>query len=70
MMLCRGRLLEVNLKHSLEVSTRSRVFNRAVSNWIDSMEPEKREMFVNTLFDIITSSGAKNLSDIYDKHLI
>ena len=51
-----------------EVSTQSRVFNGAVSNWIDSMEPEKREMFVNTLFDIITSSGAKNLSDIYDKH--
>ncbi len=46
------------------VSKESGVLNKALSNWINSLDNLKREEFVEALFGIIQASGAKNLSDI------
>lgn len=46
------------------VSKASGVLNKALSNWINSLDNLKREEFVEALFGIIQASGAKTLSDI------
>lgn len=46
------------------ISKASGVLNKALSNWINSLDNLKREEFVEALFGIIQASGAKNLSDI------
>lgn len=47
-----------------QVSENSRRFNEAMTTWIEGLSKEEREKFVDTLFDMITASGAKTLSDI------
>ncbi len=47
-----------------QVSQSSRRLNEAVSSWINSLTPKQRAEFVDTLFSIITASGAGTLSDI------
>lgn len=47
-----------------EVSRSSRLLNEALSSWINGLTPKQRAAFVETLFSIITASGAKTLSDI------
>lgn len=46
------------------LSAQSRRLNRALGNWINSVDNEKRCEFVETLFGLISACGAKNLSDI------
>ena len=38
--------------------------NKALSSWINSVDNERREEFVETLFGLLYASGAKNLSDV------
>ena len=40
------------------------MLNEALSNWINGLSRTQRSEFVETLFTIITSSGAVNLSDL------
>lgn len=47
-----------------QVSENSRGLNEAMSTWIEGLSKEERARFVETLFEIITASGAKTLSDI------
>jgi hypothetical protein len=46
------------------LSRNSRMLNEAMTTWIESLEYSEREKFVETLFGIITASGAVTLSDI------
>lgn len=46
------------------VDDASRALNEALSRWINGMSREQRSEFVETLFAIITSSGATKLSDL------
>ena len=46
------------------LSAQSRRLNRAFSNWINSVDNEKRAEFVETLFGLLSACGARNLSDI------
>ena len=46
------------------VDRTSRMLNEALSNWINGLSRTQRSEFVETLFAIITSSGAVNLSDL------
>lgn len=46
------------------VDRTSRMLNEALSNWINGLSRMQRSEFVETLFAIITSSGAVNLSDL------
>lgn len=46
------------------ISKASGVLNKALSNWINSLDNLRREEFVEALFDIIKASGATTLSDI------
>lgn len=46
------------------LSAQSRRLNKAFSNWINSVDNEKRCEFVETLFGLIAACGARNLSDI------
>ncbi|MDO5402563.1 MAG: DUF2974 domain-containing protein [Eubacteriales bacterium] len=46
------------------VSDRSRRLNEALSSWINGLKKEDRAAFVESLFSLITASGAQNLSDL------
>lgn len=50
------------------VSEKSIILNKALNRWIDSMDKDARRVFVDALFEILTESGAKNLSQIYERH--
>lgn len=47
-----------------KLSKESMALNKALRNWINSIDIEERKHFVDTLFGLISASGAKNLSDI------
>lgn len=47
-----------------KVSPASAVLNEALSRWINSLSRKERSEFVETLFSIITASGARTLTDI------
>lgn len=46
------------------VSARSSQLRDAMGSWIDGMKNEDRSAFVETLFTLITASGAQTLSDL------
>lgn len=46
------------------VSDRSKRLNEALSSWINGLKKDDRAAFVETLFSLITASGAENLSDL------
>ena len=51
------------------LSQSSRTMNETLSNWINSIDRIEREEFVDTLFEIISASGATTLSEIQsDRH--
>ncbi len=58
------QVLGRNFVEKDSVSKASGVLNKALSNWINSLDNDKREEFVEALFNIIKASGAKTLSDI------
>ena len=47
-----------------DLSPKSKRLNTALSAWIDGLTREQRAEFVDTLFSLVTASGAKNLSEI------
>ena len=47
-----------------DLSPKSKKLNAALSAWIDGLTREQRAEFVDTLFSLVTASGAKNLSEI------
>ena len=47
-----------------DLSPRSRKLNKALSAWIEGLSYEQRAEFVDTLFALVSASGAKNLSEI------
>jgi hypothetical protein len=47
-----------------DLSVASKNMNEAVSNWINSVERGERKEFVDSLFEIISASGATTLSEI------
>lgn len=46
------------------LSVKSRKLNKAFSSWIENLTYEQRAEFVDTLFALVSASGAKNLSQI------
>ncbi|MDD3239942.1 MAG: DUF2974 domain-containing protein [Lachnospira sp.] len=46
------------------VSRRSHQLNEALSSWINGLKAEDRAAFVESLFSLITASGAQKLSDL------
>ena len=46
------------------LSIKSRRLNKALSSWIENLTYEQRAEFVDTLFALVSASGAKNLSQI------
>ena len=46
------------------LSANSKNFHEAITSWLESLSAKEREKFVDTLFELITASGAKTLSDI------
>lgn len=59
-----GMLLEHDEDYIIVKSSQSRRLNKALSSWINSVDNERREEFVETLFGLLYASGAKNLSDV------
>ena len=46
------------------LSANSKNFHEAITSWLEGLSAKEREKFVDTLFELITASGAKTLSDI------
>ena len=44
--------------------------NKAVRSWLTQLSKEDRERFVNTLFDILQGTGARNLSDLSNEKIV
>ena len=45
------------------INNRARVFDKTVKEWIEGLDPERRQKFVDSLYDIITSCDADNRVD-------
>ena len=58
------QVLGAFLVKAKKLSAQSRRLNKALSSWINSVDNERREEFVETLFGLLYASGAKNLSDV------
>lgn len=58
------QVLGTNMVTTRKLSAQSRRLKRAFSSWINSVDNEKRCEFVETLFGLLSSCGARNLSDI------
>ena len=58
------KVLGAFLVKAKKLSAQSRRLNKALSSWINSVDNERREEFVETLFGLLYASGAKNLSDV------
>jgi hypothetical protein len=55
--------------HKTELSKQSRQFSEALHTWLSALNMEQREQFVEALFDILTASGARTLSDLSKERL-
>lgn len=58
------QVMGAGFKKASKLSSASIRLNKALSRWINSIDKEQRSEFVDTLFNIITASGAKYLSEI------
>lgn len=49
---------------SEEISQASKNLHEAMCTWLDGLTRQEREKFTDTIFELVTASGAKTLSDI------
>ena len=47
-----------------EISEANRFLNQTIKNWIADMPPEERGEFVQTVFELLDTSGSEQLSDL------
>lgn len=50
--------------YAAELSEESRMLDRTLSNWLSELSDVERELFVDTLFDIIQAGGASTVDDL------
>ena len=50
------------------VTGESKRFNRTLNEWIHKMTPEQRELFVESLYQILSSDNAVTLTDLFNKN--
>ena len=50
-----------------EFTNSSEFIDQTISNWLKEVEPTQREMFIDTLFEILNTTQAETLSQISDK---
>jgi hypothetical protein len=62
-------VLGTSFVHKTELSKSSRQTSDALSSWLSQMTLEQREQFVEALFDILSASGARTLSDLSKERL-
>lgn len=58
-----------NFKYCEELSESSRVFSKSLNEWLNTVEEEKRELFVNTIFDVMEASGVNEFFELPDNFL-
>ena len=59
---------ENSFKEASKLSSEALKFNRKIDAALSTMESEERRMFVDTLFEIICSTGAADTDDFF-RHL-
>ena len=47
-----------------ELTNSSEFIDKALTEWLENVSPEQRENFVNTLFEILEATGAKNFFEL------
>lgn len=57
-------VLGTSFVHLQEVSKESQLYDQAMEQWLAQMTLPQREAFVESLFQIMTASGARTLSDL------
>ena len=50
-----------------ELTTSSEFIDQTITDWLRAVEPEQREIFIDTLFEILNATEAKILSEISSK---
>lgn len=55
--------------HLDRVDSSSIYIDKALTSWIATLEPQKREEFIDVIFNIISSTGVKNLKEFTDNWL-
>lgn len=53
-----------NFVHLDCVTTGGKFLDKRLGSWVDSVDIEQRRAFVNALFDVLQSTGAKTLTDL------
>ena len=50
-----------------ELTYSSEVIDKTITNWLKEISPDQREVFINTLFEILSATNASTLPQISDK---
>jgi len=56
-------------RHLESVTDVSSFLNTTLKEWIRKMPPEKRELVVDALYEVITSTNAETLSDLSENRI-
>lgn len=52
-----------------ELTNSSDFIDETIKNWLKEVNPKQRQIFINTLFDVISSTGTKKLNEFGEKRL-
>ena len=47
-----------------ELTNGSNVTEKTIKEWLENVEPERREIFIDTLYDILVATNAKRVGDL------
>ena len=47
-----------------ELTNSSEFIDKTITNWLREVEPEQREVFIDTLFEILNATDVKTISEI------
>jgi len=55
--------------HLDEFTRGGNVVDETIDSWADSLSPEQREVFSNAIYEVLSATGAKNLSELSEARL-
>jgi len=63
------QLEDTHFSYLNQLTGTSRFLDRTLKGWVSEMTPQKREAFINALYDIVTDTEAKTLHELSDNWL-
>ncbi len=62
-------VLGTGFVRSADFSLRARIMNSAVRSWVNSLDAEHRQVFINDLFAVLSATGASTLMELSENKL-